>query len=116
MNKNNKINHYINGDDMKEILWQLFRETGKIEYYLEYKKKTKVNNMIEVEGIVLNTISYGETSKIINVFTKDGIIGMIAKGAKTLKSSLRSTTDKLTYGIFKSIINKTNFQLWLALI
>ena len=39
MNKNNKINHYINGDDMKEILWQLFRETGKIEYYLEYKKK-----------------------------------------------------------------------------
>ncbi len=57
--------------------------------------------MIEVEGIVLNTISYGETSKIINVFTKDGIIGMIAKGAKTLKSSLRSTTDKLTYGIFQ---------------
>ncbi|CCY27506.1 MAG: hypothetical protein SOT41_01075 [Candidatus Faecisoma sp.] len=41
MNKNNKINHYINGDDMKEILWQLFRETGKIEYYLEYKKKNK---------------------------------------------------------------------------
>lgn len=39
MNKINKINHYINGDYMKEILWQLFRETGKIEYYLEYKKK-----------------------------------------------------------------------------
>ncbi len=25
----------------KEQLWQLFKETGKIEYYLEYKKKCK---------------------------------------------------------------------------
>jgi len=56
--------------------------------------------MIEVEGIVLNTTDYGETSRIINVLTKDGIIGMMAKGAKTLKSPLRSTTDKLTYGTF----------------
>ena len=23
---------------MKELLWQLFVNTGKIEYYLEYKK------------------------------------------------------------------------------
>lgn len=25
----------------KEKCWQLFRETGKIEYYLEYKKLTR---------------------------------------------------------------------------
>lgn len=56
--------------------------------------------MIEVEGIVLSVTEYGETSKIINVLTPNGIIGMMAKGARTLKSSLRSTTDKLTYGIF----------------
>ena len=57
--------------------------------------------MIEVEGIILSTQDYGETSKILNVITKEyGIIGIIAKGCKSLKSNLRSTTDKLTYGKF----------------
>ena len=44
--------------------------------------------MIEkVEGIVLNVRSYGETSKILNVLTKEhGIIGLMAKGAKGMKS------------------------------
>lgn len=58
--------------------------------------------MIEkVEGIILNVKSYGETSKIINVLTKEhGIIGLMAKGAKNMKSDLRSVTDKLTYGFF----------------
>jgi len=58
--------------------------------------------MIEkVEGIIINVRSYGETSKIVNVLTKEhGIIGLMAKGAKTMKSDLRSVTDKLTYGYF----------------
>ncbi len=58
--------------------------------------------MIEkVEGIILNARNYGETSKIVNVLTKEhGIIGLMAKGAKNLKSELRSVTDKLTYGFF----------------
>lgn len=57
--------------------------------------------MISVEGIVLSTSDYSETSKILNVLTSDyGIIGVIAKGSKSLKSSLRSVTDKLTYGKF----------------
>ena len=25
----------------KELLWELFRETGKIEYYLKYKELSK---------------------------------------------------------------------------
>lgn len=55
----------------------------------------------KVEGIVVKEKNYGDTSKIIDVFTKEyGIIGMIAKGAKTMKSSLRSVTTKLSYGIF----------------
>ena len=42
-----------------------------------------------------------ETSKIINVFTKEyGTIGIMCKGAKSLKSKLRSSTMKLTYGKF----------------
>ena len=62
-----------------------------------------------VEGIVISETSYGETSKIINILTKDGIIGCMAKGAKGLKSNLRSVTTKLTYGRF--IINKKEDKL-----
>ena len=54
----------------------------------------------EVEGIIISETNYRETSKIINILTKDGIIGCIAKGAKSLKSPLRSFTMSLTYGKF----------------
>lgn len=58
--------------------------------------------MVEkVEGIVLNEKSYRETSKILNVLTREhGIIGVIAKGAKSIKSPLRSGTGKMIYGNF----------------
>lgn len=58
--------------------------------------------MIEkVEGIILSETPYGETSKIINVLTKEhGMIGIIAKGAKQLKSKLRAVTDRFIYGYF----------------
>jgi len=58
--------------------------------------------MIEdLDGIVISEKNYSETSKIINVFTKEhGIIGILAKGAKSIKSPLRSVTTKLTYGTF----------------
>lgn len=61
--------------------------------------------MIEkVEGIVINEKAYGETSKIINVITKEyGIIGIIAKGARTLKSEFRVSTAKLSYAYFNII-------------
>lgn len=26
---------------MKDLLWQLFRSTGKIEYYMKYKEVTR---------------------------------------------------------------------------
>lgn len=58
-------------------------------------------NIEEVEGIIVGETSYGETSKIINVITKDkGLIGIMAKGCKSIKSPLRSVTSKLTYGTF----------------
>lgn len=64
--------------------------------------------MIEVvEGIIISETLYGETSKIINVFTKEyGMIGMMAKGCRTLKSPLRSVTSKLTYGSFNIRYNE----------
>ena len=57
--------------------------------------------IIEVEGIIVSETSYGETSKIINIITKDyGLLGIMAKGCKNIKSPLRSVTSKLTYGTF----------------
>lgn len=87
----------------KKELWNLFRITGKIDYYLKFKEIEKEDNMHleEVEGIVTSETNYSETSKIINVITKEhGLIGVMAKGARSLKSPFRSVTSKLTYGKF----------------
>ena len=55
----------------------------------------------KIEGIVVSAVDYKESSKIINIFTKeDGIIGVIAKGSKNLKNNLRTTTSILSYGLF----------------
>jgi DNA repair protein RecO (recombination protein O) len=64
--------------------------------------------MIEkIEGIVVSELDYGETSKIINIVTPNhGIVGIMAKGAKTMKSELRSVTGKLTYGYFNVYYKK----------
>ncbi len=62
-----------------------------------------------VEGIVVSEVSYSETSKIINILTKDGIIGCMAKGAKNLKSNLRVGTSKIT--MCKFYISKKDEKL-----
>ena len=58
--------------------------------------------MIEkIEGIVVSEQAYGETSKIINILTPDkGIVGVMAKGARKLKSDLANVSGKLNYGYF----------------
>lgn len=61
----------------------------------------------EVEGFILTETPYGETSKIINVFTKDyGIIGIMCKGAKSLKSKNRVSTMRLNYAKFNIYYKK----------
>ncbi len=55
-----------------------------------------------VEGFVINEIPYGETSKIINVLTKEhGLIGVLAKGAKSMKSKFRASTGRYSYANFE---------------
>ena len=57
--------------------------------------------IISVEGIVVSTTPFKENSKILNILTKDmGIIGCISKGCKSLKSKLRSVSEKFAYGTF----------------
>ena len=61
----------------------------------------------EVEGFILSETSYGETSKIINVFTKEyGVIGIMCKGAKSLKSKNRVATLRFTYAKFNIFLKQ----------
>ena len=54
-----------------------------------------------VTGIVLNDVNYSESSKILNVLTKEyGLIGIISKGCRNMKSKLRGISRKLIYGNF----------------
>ena len=54
----------------------------------------------KVEGIIVKEIPYKETSKILTVLTKDGMIGIISKGCKRMKSPLSAVSNKLSYGVF----------------
>lgn len=56
----------------------------------------------KVVGIVVSENPYKESSKLLNIVTEDlGLVSVIAKGAKGLKSKLRSVTTKLTYAEFQ---------------
>lgn len=55
----------------------------------------------KVEGIVIRTIDYGETNKIVNLFTREmGKIGVMARGAKKPQSRLTSVSQMFIYGHF----------------
>ncbi|MEG1495309.1 MAG: DNA repair protein RecO [Bacilli bacterium] len=55
-----------------------------------------------VHGIVIQETNYSESSKILNVITKEyGKIGILSKGCRSIKSRLRSVSTKMTYGLFQ---------------
>lgn len=57
--------------------------------------------LVKTEGIILGDTNYSESSKILKVLTKDyGIISIMSKGCRNLKSKLRGVSGILTYGNF----------------
>lgn len=53
------------------------------------------------EGIILSETNYSESSKILNVLTdKYGLIGIMSKGCRNMKSKLRGVSRKLLHGTF----------------
>ncbi len=53
------------------------------------------------EGIVIRTIDYGETNKIVTIFTREwGKVAAMARGAKKPSSRLSSVTQIFTYGVY----------------
>ena len=86
-----------------DILWKLFVKTGDIKYYnlMQALKKSDQMKIESFEGIILTETNYSESSKILNVLTNDrGIIGVMSKGCRNIKSKLRGVSRKLVYGTF----------------
>ncbi|MGN7940743.1 DNA repair protein RecO [Metabacillus sp. 22489] len=53
------------------------------------------------EGIVIRSTDYGETNKIVTIYTRElGKVGVMARGAKKPNSRLTSITQLFTYGTF----------------
>ncbi|MBV7507520.1 DNA repair protein RecO [Bacillus sp. sid0103] len=53
------------------------------------------------EGIVIRTTDYGETNKIVTLYTREwGKVGVMARGAKKPNSRLSSITQLFTHGYF----------------
>jgi DNA repair protein RecO (recombination protein O) len=64
--------------------------------------------MKKIEGIVLRSIDYGESNKIITIFSRDlGKFGAVARGAKKPKSRLASVSQPFTYGHFICMIGNS---------
>ena len=54
-----------------------------------------------VEGLSLTETNYSESSKILNVLTKEhGLIGIMSKGCRNPKNKLHGVSRKLIYGTF----------------
>lgn len=58
--------------------------------------------IIKTEGIILGETNYSESSKILRILTKDyGLISVMSKGCRNLKSKLRGVSSKLIYANFQ---------------
>lgn len=67
---------------------------------------------IEVEGIITKEVMYQESSKILTIFTKEyGLVSVMAKGARSIKSKLRSGSSVLTYGKFSIRYKKDGLSI-----
>jgi DNA repair protein RecO (recombination protein O) len=55
----------------------------------------------KIEGIIIRTTNYGETNKIITIYSREsGKVGVMARGAKKPKSRLSSISQLFTYGYY----------------
>ena len=55
-------------------------------------------SILRTEAVVLRSMDYGETSRIVTLFTREmGKIGVMAKGARNPKSRFGSTLDPLSH-------------------
>ncbi|HWJ80525.1 MAG TPA: DNA repair protein RecO, partial [Niallia sp.] len=59
------------------------------------------------EGIVIKAINYGETNKVVTLYTREwGKVGVMARGAKKPNSRLSAVTQPFIYGYF--LVQRSN--------
>jgi DNA repair protein RecO (recombination protein O) len=68
--------------------------------------------MEKVEGIVLNSTNYKESSKILNILTKKyGLIGVVSKGCKRPKSLNKIGSSNFTFASFSIYYKKDKLSI-----
>ena len=54
--------------------------------------------IVDTKGIILKEVNYSDSSKILKVLTEEyGLISILSKGCRNLKSKLRGVSRKLLY-------------------
>lgn len=64
----------------------------------------------KIKGIVISEVQYKDSSKVLNIICEEGIIGVISKGCKNIKSNLRIISNKLIYGEFVIYYNESKLS------
>ncbi|MFX0559148.1 DNA repair protein RecO [Tepidibacillus infernus] len=63
--------------------------------------------LVRTEGIVIRTVDYGETNKIITLYTRThGKVSLMARGAKKTKSRFSSMSQVFSYGEYIFFLGK----------
>lgn len=71
--------------------------------------------IVKTEGIVIGETSYSESSKILKVFTrKYGIISVMSRGCKKIKSPFHEVSNKLVYANFDLSYKETGISTLVA--
>lgn len=63
--------------------------------------------LVKAEGIVIRTHDYGESHKVVVIFTREhGKVAVVARGVKKTKSTLSGVTQVLTHGQYLYFVGR----------
>ncbi|MDY3118886.1 MAG: DNA repair protein RecO [Peptoniphilus sp.] len=67
---------------------------------------------IERQGVVLSSAPYGESDRIVRLYTeRAGKLSVLVKGAKSRHSSTVALTETFTFGLYRLSLGKTFYYL-----
>lgn len=64
----------------------------------------------KIRGIVVSEVPYKDSSKVLNILCKEGVIGVVSKGCKRINSPLRVISNKLTLGEYVIYYNESKLS------
>lgn len=66
---------------------------------------------MDITGIVIRSVDYGEKNKLVSIATADGILTAVAKGVRSANSKLKGFVGPLNFGEFGVTEGKAGFIL-----